>query len=119
MLESFGGFQPSYHLNEIAIRHWDGYWFGKREFWGDTFPHYWSTLTAVAYDLYAEATGDESYKKRAGNIVRNNLCQFFEDGKASCAFIYPNKVNGQKAFFYDPYANDQDWALVYYLMINE
>ncbi len=119
LLESFGGFQPSYHLNEIAIRHWDGYWFGKREFWGDTFPHYWSTLSAVAYDLYAEATGDESYKKRAGNIVRNNLCQFFEDGKASCAFIYPNKVNGQKAFFYDPYANDQDWALVYYLMINE
>lgn len=119
LLESFGGFQPSYHLNEIAIRHWDGYWFGKREFWGDTFPHYWSTLTAVAYDLYSEATGNNVYKKRAENIVRNNLCQFFEDGKASCAFIYPNKVNGQKAFFYDPYANDQDWALVYYLMINE
>lgn len=118
LLESFGGFQPSYHLNEISIRHWDGYWFGKREFWGDTFPHYWSTLTAVAYDLYAECTGEKSYKQRAENILRNNLCQFFEDGKASCAFIYPNKVNGEKAFFYDPYANDQDWALVYYLMIN-
>jgi len=119
LLESFGGFQPNYHLNEIAIRHWDGYWFGKKEFWGDTFPHYWSTLTALAYDLYAEATANESYKKRAVNIVRNNLCQFFEDGKASCAFVFPNKVNGQKAFFYDPYANDQDWALVYYLMVNE
>lgn len=118
LLEAFSGFQPSYHLNEVAIRHWDGYWFGKREFWGDTFPHYWSTLTAVAYDLYAEVTGDISYRQRAQNIVRNNLCLFFEDGKASCAFIYPNKVNEKKASFYDPYGNDQDWALVYYLMIN-
>ena len=32
-LEAFNGNQPSYHLNEIAIRHWDGYWFGKREMW--------------------------------------------------------------------------------------
>lgn len=119
LLESFGGFQPSYHLNEIGIRHWDGYWFGKREFWGDTFPHYWSTLTAVAYELYAKCTGDASYKERAENILRNNLCLFFEDGKASCAFVYPDKVNGQKAFFYDPYANDQDWALVFYLMIHQ
>lgn len=28
-LEAFNGNQPSYHLNEIAIRHWDGYWFGN------------------------------------------------------------------------------------------
>lgn len=119
LLESFGGAQPSYHLNEIGIRHWDGYWFGKREFWGDTFPHYWSTLTAVAYDLYAKCTGDTSYRERAENILRNNLCLFFEDGKASCAFLYPNKVNGQKAFFYDPYGNDQDWALVHYMMIHK
>lgn len=48
-LEAFNGNQPSYHLNEIAIRHWDGYWFGKREMWGDTFPHYWSTLTGAAF----------------------------------------------------------------------
>ena len=43
----------------------------------------------------------------------------FEDGKASCAYIYPNRVNGVKAGFYDPYANDQDWALVYYLLVNK
>ena len=49
VLEAFNGFQPSYHLNDIAIRHWDGYWFGKREMFGDTFPHYWSTITAVAF----------------------------------------------------------------------
>ncbi len=33
VLEAFNGKQPSYHLNEIAVRHWDGYWFGKREMW--------------------------------------------------------------------------------------
>ena len=118
-LEAFNGNQPSYHLNEIAIRHWDGYWFGKREMWGDTFPHYWSTLTGAAFYLYAQCVGDNTYKRRAENIVRNNLCLFFEDGKASCAYIYPNRVNGVKAGFYDPYANDQDWALVYYLLVNK
>ncbi len=117
LLESFGGFQPSYHLNDISIRHWDGYWFGKSEFWGDTFPHYWSTLTAVAYDLFAECTGDQSYRKRAENIVRNNLCLFTEDGRGSCAYIYPYKVDGKPAQFYDPYANDQDWALCFYMQI--
>ena len=28
------------------IRHWDGYWFGREQLWGDTFPHHWSALTA-------------------------------------------------------------------------
>lgn len=119
VLESFNGFQPSFHLNEVAIRHWDGHWFGKREMFGDTFPHYWSTITGAVYHLYALCTGDQSYQERAGNVVRNNLCLFFEDGKASCAYLYPYKVNGMRAQFYDPYANDQDWALVYYLLVNE
>ncbi len=118
LLESFGGSQPSYFMNEIAIRHWDGYWFGKYRLWGDTFVHYWSTITAVAYNLYYRSTGDESYQERAKNIVRNNLCQFFEDGSASCAFIYPNKVNGENAHVFDPYANDQDWALVFNFYVN-
>lgn len=118
-LESFGGNQPSFHLNEIAIRHWDGYWFGKREMWGDVYPHYWSTTTAAAFYYYSLCTGDKSYKKRAENIVRNNLCLFFENGEASCAYMYPKKVNGVKAGFYDPFANDQDWALVYYLLVNK
>ncbi len=114
LLEAFGGQQPDYHLNEIAIRHWDGFWFGKRRFWGDTQVHYWSTLTGVAYSLYAKATGYKSYQQRANNILRNNLCQFFEDGKASCAFVYPSRIDGKIAHFFDPYANDQDWAMVYY-----
>ena len=119
VLEAFNGFQPSYHLNEVAIRHWDGHWFGKRELFGDTFPHYWSTITGAVYHYYALCTGDSSYQKRAENVVRNNLCLFFEDGKASCAYMYPYKIDGVKAEFYDPYANDQDWALVYYLLVNK
>jgi hypothetical protein len=118
VLEAFNGFQPSYHLNDIAIRHWDGYWFGKREMFGDVFPHYWSAQTGVAFYYYAQCTGDSTYWQRAENIVRNNLCLFFEDGKASCAYLYPYKINGIKAQFYDPYANDQDWALVSYLLVN-
>lgn len=118
-LESFNGSQPSFHLNEIAIRHWDGYWFGKKEMWGDVYPHYWSTATAAAFYYYYLCTGDKSYKTRAENIVRNNLCLFFENGEASCAYIYPQKVNNIKAKFYDPFANDQDWALVYYLLVNK
>ncbi len=114
LLESFGGKQPSFHLNDISIRHWDGYWFGKEQTWGDTFPHYWSTLTGIAYKLYSEATGKKDYAERAKNIFYNNLCLFSEDGRGSAAFIYPSKVNGEKAHFYDPFANDQDWALVFY-----
>lgn len=118
-LEAFGGFQPSYHLNEIAIRHWDGYWFGKRRVWGDVFPHYWSTVTAGAYYYYAKATGNTRYLHRAENIVRNNFCLFTEEGRATCAFIYPGRVNGEPAHFADAYANDQDFALAYYLLIQE
>ncbi len=118
-IASFSALQPSCHMNEISIRHWDGFWFGKKQLWGDTFPHYWSAINAHLYYYYAQVTGDKTYQKRAENIVRNNLCNFFEDGKASCAFIYPRLVNGQKAHCYDPFANDQDWALVYYLLVDK
>ncbi len=114
-LEMFSGFQPDYHLNEIGIRHWDGYWFGKRQFWGDVMPHYWSAITSEAYVRFARISGKSEYQKRAEAVVKNNLCQFFNDGSASCAYLYPSKVNGQKAAFFDPFANDQDWALVFYL----
>ena len=117
LLEAFAGQQPSCHLNDISIRHWDGYWFGKRELWGDTFPHYWSALNAVAFNLYAQITNDSQYRERAKNIVRNNLCLFTEDGRGSCAYIYPYRVNGERTQIYDPYANDQDWALYFYLQV--
>lgn len=119
VMEAFNGFQPSVHLNDIAIRHWDGFWFGKSEMYGDVFPHYWSTITASAFHFYSLCTGDESWQRRAENIVDNNLCLFMPDGKASCAYMYPRRVDGKVAKFYDAYANDQDWALAYYLQVKE
>lgn len=38
VLERFNGDQPSHYLNEISMRHWDGYWFGKCMIYGDTLP---------------------------------------------------------------------------------
>ena len=116
-LEAFSGRQPDVHLNEIAIRHWDGYWFGKRASWGETMPQYWSTLTAMAYKKYCECTSDKSFLERANRIVENNLLNFKEDGRASCAYLYPLTINGKAGKFYDPFANDQDWALFYYLQV--
>lgn len=119
VMEAFNGFQPSVHLNDIAIRHWDGFWFGKSEMYGDVFPHYWSTITASAFHFYSLCTGDDSWQRRAENIVDNNLCLFMPGGKASCAYLYPRRVDGKPAKFYDAYANDQDWALAYYLQVKE
>jgi hypothetical protein len=119
LLELFSGRQPDHHLHDIAIRHWDGYWFGKRLLWGDTLPHYWSTLTAVAFHHYARSGGGGVYADRAEGIIRNNLSLFTPEGRGSAAHLYPLSVNGQKANVYDPYANDQDWALVHALQIRE
>lgn len=118
-LEALAGSQPSYRMNEIGIRHWDGFWFGKRQTYGDVFPHYWSAITAAAYHYYAAATGDEGYQRRAETIVRGNLSLFFEDGRATCAFVNPRMVNGTPAHYADAYANDQDWALMFYLTVME
>ena len=37
-LLAFAGPQRHVRLRHVAIRHWDGYWFGLRRQWGDTFP---------------------------------------------------------------------------------
>lgn len=113
VLQAFGFKQPDYHLNEIAVRHWDGYWFGKSKLLGDTFPHYWSVLSGDVFARYSKITGEKSYKKQSEQIFRNNLCLFDEEGFGSCAYLYSNHVNGIKGEFYDPWANDQDWALYY------
>ena len=79
VLSLFNGRQPDYHLYENAIRHWDGYWFGKYRRYGDTFPHYWSVLTGVEYLRYERLTGDKSYRARAEASLRGCLNLFFED----------------------------------------
>ena len=117
VVEAFGGRQPSSHLSDISIRHWDGYWFGLPKQWGDTFPHYWSCITADCFANYAEATGDTVYRQRAEKIVEANLSLFTEDGRGGAAFIYPTMVNGVPAHGLSTFANDQDTALMYYLKI--
>lgn len=119
VLERFNGMQPSFHLNEIPIRYWDGFWFGKCRLRGDTFPHYWSCLTAQAYADYYQISGDEKYKIAAEKCMRNCLCLFTENGKGSAAYMYPYKINNTYGEFYDDWSNDQDFALYFALVMNE
>lgn len=115
VLELFNGCQPDYHLYETAVRHWDGYWFGKRKLYGDTYPHYWSGLTGNTFLLYAMITGKQEYIQKAEHSLRGVLSMIHEDGTATCAYVYPHKVNGIRADFADPMANDQDWG-VYFML---
>lgn len=115
ILDLFQGFQPDYHMNEVAIRHWDGYWFGKRRCLGDTYPHYWSVLSGCAYALAGKIMDADLYRRKAENTLRAVLSLIREDGSASCAMVYPLRVNGKQAHFYDPWANDQDWGLYFAL----
>ena len=115
VLELFNGTQPDYHMYEVALRHWDGYWFGKKRLYGDTYPHYWSDLTAHAYRECAELFGSEEYVYKAEAAYRGVLSMFRADGSAACAYVYPVTVNGVEGGYYDVYANDQDWGLYFYL----
>lgn len=114
-LLAFAGPQRHVRSRHIAIRHWDGYWFGLRRQWGDTFPHYWSALTAVALlDLPAELrSGDQKEMARA--ILQANLALYDENARGCCAYLYPSCVDGLPAHGPDPLDNDQDWALIYAL----
>ena len=83
--ERFDGVQPHYMLNNIAVRHWDDYWFGPIHSFGDTLPHYWSSLSSIDYIKYAGATGDDERLRRGVCGLRDCLCLFMRDGSASCA----------------------------------
>lgn len=113
VLDRFNGRQPSHYLNDVSLRFWDGYWFGKRRIFGDTLPHSASIHTSVAFWHYAKISGDEEYRKRAYSGARNVLSLFNEDGSASCTYLYPFSVNGVRCEYYDEFANEQDGALYY------
>ena len=119
ILERFNGMQPDYHLNEIPIRYWDDFWFGKFRISGDTFPHYWSCLTARSYMDYYTISGEEKYKIAAEKCIRNCLCLFTEDGRGSAAYLYPFKIDNTFCQIYDDWANDQDFALYFAMAIKE
>jgi hypothetical protein len=118
-LLAFNGQQPDHHLNDLGIRHWDDYWFGKGKLYGDTFPHYWSTLTGMvlADEARLDPAQADALRRRAMAIVANSFSLFSADGAASCAYVYPLTVNDRPGQFYDAWANDQDWALVHYLLL--
>lgn len=100
----FEGNQPYYRLHNVAIRHWDGYWFGKDRLWGDTFPHHWSTLDIIALHHHGKAMTNKGSVARADSITRANLALFSPDGEAGCAWVYPLAVNGRAAHCRDAYA---------------
>jgi hypothetical protein len=119
LLEAFAGKQPDGRLHEIAIRHWDGFWFGKLRTYGDTMPHYWSSINALAYAYYGLATEDRAWIDRADDVVRGNLPLFTPKGAGSAAYLNALSTNGHPGERNDPWANDQDWALVNLLMLRE
>ncbi len=82
---------------------------------GDTYPHYWSVLSGIVFEAYGRLTGDHSFQDAARAALRGSLSLFAADGSASCAMVFPQTVNGERACFWDPWANDQDWALYYAL----
>jgi hypothetical protein len=125
-LLAFGGPQPHVRMRDIAIRHWDGYWFGREKLWGDVFPHHWSALTANVLMLLPEPARAELQRRRgisahqlAEQIYAANLIDFRPDGTATAGFVMPSCVSGRVAHRADPVANDQDWALYWPLLLSE
>ena len=112
---SFEGEQPHFNQNGIPIRHWDAYWFGKYEIWGDTMVHWISSMSACSYLNYYLMTGNKDYVKKAKKIFMSNLALINRDGSAYNSYIFNEKSNGRCAGRYDPLSNDQDWAYYYYL----
>lgn len=126
--------QPDFHLNMIAVRYWDLYWFGKSKTYGDSMPQWLSALSAETYDFLYKCGFGEEYMRDSKTVLMNNLCVYFHDGFASAGYLVPYKIIqyspnndstnaslkpgvafGHK---YDSFANDQDWALYYATKLN-
>lgn len=86
----------------------------------------WSSLSAYAFSLHTQVTGDDALRMQTQKTLRNLLCLFFPDGTASCAYLHPYSVTmlnpdgseiapARRGEFFDPWANDQDFALYYIL----
>ena len=112
ILKRFDGAAPDFRVDKIPIRFWDDYWFGKSALFGDTL-HYWSVLSGYTFYLYGKLTSDERLTEYGKQCVMNCTAFFGEDGSASCAYVYPKRVNGVSGELFDAYANDQDFALYF------
>ncbi|WP_337060644.1 hypothetical protein [Kineococcus sp. G2] len=118
-LLAFGGPQPHVRLRDVAIRHWDGFWFGADRLWGDVFPHYWSALTAQVLLRLPRPLRTAGGDAAARSLLAANLLNQHPDGGATCAFVFPSSVDGRPAHRADPLANDQDWHLVVWMRLAE
>ena len=78
-----------------------------------------SAINALAFFHYAKVTGDSSYLERARTVLWGNLSLFTPEGTGSAAHLYPFSTNGVRGERNDPWANDQDWALIYLLMTRD
>jgi hypothetical protein len=116
-LLAFGGPQPHVRLHGIAIRHWDGYWFGADRLWGDVFPHHWSALTASVLLRLPADLRTAGMDRLAHAILVANLANYRPDGSATCAFVMPSTIDGRPGHTADPFDNDQDWHLVQWLRL--
>ena len=133
--KAFFAHQPDFHMDCVGVRYWDRFWFGKRQSYGDLFPHYWSALAGWGLIWYDRAFGDPNARELAERNLTGNLCIYREDGFAANNYLYPYKVelfssrpSEPKPFLkagvcygknYDAWANDQDWALYYALLLDE
>ncbi len=115
-LMRFHGMQPDYRFHAISIRYWDDFWFGKTGLYTDTL-HYWSCLSARAFERYYRLSGEEKYLRFAHRCMRNCLPLFYEDGGASCAYLQAYSTDGVRGECYDDWANDQDFALYFAIQI--
>lgn len=128
ILRRFDGDQPHYRLNKIPVRYWDDYWFGKAHTYGDTFPHYWSSLSGMCFYRYGKLTNNAHAAEYGKQCLFNTLCVVNADGIGSCAYVYPFRVLGTRrrddmwaplysefirGEFNDDFANDQDFALYF------
>jgi len=121
MLKRFDGDQPSHLQGGMAIRHWDGFWFGGDMLYGDTLQHL-SALSARSYAMWAELSGDADCRWRAERCLRNLLYLYHQDGTGSACYYLPLSVTyldnhgrqsepTRKGEHFDIWSNDQDNGL--------
>lgn len=117
ILRRFEGEQPDYHLNKVAIRFWDDFWFGKAHIYADSMPHYWACYSAVAFAYYGSLAGDKDAIRYGVQSAKNHLCLFDEEGRGYSNYIFPDFINDREGKFFDDWSNDQDLGLYFVMQV--
>lgn len=112
-LKRFSGSQPDCRLHFHPIRYWDVFYAGKTGVYGDTFPHYWSCLSAWSALCTARANNDTQNEKYAFEEIKNCYCLYNDKFEGTCGHLYPLRINGVQCEKDDPWSNDQDFVLYF------